>query len=173
MKLKFINTIVVAVALGIGVSSCSVATKSLEVESASQTFTFEDIFSDGNEASVTLPVKELLDNKAEAGNIEEAEIKSITVSKNDSIGLSEINSAKLHLMGESEELTMVTVGVATSIEEGANSVTLKIMDDVDVSKYLKADNVTLVLDVNYLNDNENNQDYEVGINFDLEMNEQK
>jgi hypothetical protein len=173
MKIKFIKTVFIAVALGTSISSCSVATKSVEAESAKQTFKFEDIYSDGNESSLTISVKDFLDNKVEAENIETAEIKSITVSKNDSIGLSEINSAKLHIMGESEELTMITVGVATSIEEGAKSVTLKIMDDVDVSEYLKAENVTLVLDVNYLNDNENTQNFEVGINIDLEMNEQK
>ena len=171
MKIKFIKSLFIAVAFGAGISSCSVATKSVEVESALQTFQFEDIYSDGNTASLTVVVSDLLSNKAEIANIESAGVKSITLSKNDSVGLSEINSAKLHIMGE--ELPILTVGLITSIEEGVKSVTLEIIDDVEISDYLKDESVTLVLDVNYLNDNENTQKFEVGINFGLEMIEQK
>ena len=95
---------------------------------------------------------------------------TFTLSKNDSIGLSEINSAKLHIMGE--KLPILTVGLITSIEEGAKSVTFEILDDLEIEDYLKAENITLVLDVNYLNDNDNSQKFEVGINFGLEMIEQ-
>lgn len=170
MKIEFIKSLFIAVALGAGISSCSVATKSVEVESASQIFQFEDIYSEENTASLTVIVTDLLSNKVEIGNMESAGIQSITLSKNDSIGLSEINSAKLHIMGE--KLPILTVGLITSIDEGAKSVTFEILDDLEIEDYLKAENITLVLDVNYLNDNDNSQKFEVGINFGLEMIEQ-
>ena len=161
MKIEFIKSLFIAVALGAGISSCSVATKSVEVESASQIFQFEDIYSEENTASLTVIVTDLLSNKVEIGNMESAGIQSITLSK---------NSAKLHIMGE--KLPILTVGLITSIEEGAKSVTFEILDDLEIEDYLKAENITLVLDVNYLNDNDNSQKFEVGINFGLEMIEQ-
>ena len=173
MKRNYIKSLFIALAIGVGVSSCSVATETVEVEVAKQTLAFEYITEGGNEMSVTLNVAEMLGAGINVENIEEASIKSITVMKNDSIGLSEINEAKLQLMGESEDLTMVTVGVADSIPAGATDVTLSIMDEVEVAKYLKEDNLTIVLDLTYIKDQDLLQNYEVGIKFDLEMNEQK
>ena len=173
MKRNFAKGILLAIVMGVGISSCSVATKTVEVEVDNQTMVFEDIYEGGNESSITLSVADLLGADVDLDKIEGATIKSIIVSKKDSLGLSEINEAKLQLLGESQDLTMVTVGVAGSIEAGSKEIDLSILDEVEVAKYLKEDNVTIVLDLTYVKDQEIPQTYEVGIKFDLEMNEQK
>ncbi|MDB4089393.1 hypothetical protein N9544_07185 [Flavobacteriales bacterium] len=173
MKRNYIKTLFIATVFGLGISSCSVATETVEVEVAKQTLAFEYITEGGNEMAVTLNVAEMLGSGIDVENIETATIKSITVMKNDSIGFSEINEAKLQLMGESEDLTMVTVGISDSIVATDKEIVLSIMDEVEVAKYLKEENLTIVLDLTYLKDQDLLQTYEVGIKFDLEMNEQK
>ncbi len=172
MKINFVKGLLLAATLGVGLSSCSVATKTVEAEVATQTLLFEDIYEGGNEKSITLNVAEMLGD-VDITKIEGATIQSILVSKKDSLGLSEINEAKVQLLGESEDLTMVTVGVSGEIKEGSQEIELSILDEVEIAKYLKEENVTLVLDLTYIKDQEVPQNYEVGIKFDLEMNEQK
>lgn len=157
------------VLLGVAISSCSVATDTKEVEVAKQTLSYEYIMEGSNEMAVTLNVAEILGADIAIDDIHEATIKSITIKKNDSLGMSEINQAKVQLMGESEDLTMVTVAVSDSIISTSKEVSLSILDEVEVAKYLKEDNMTLVLDLSYIKDQDLEQDYDVFIKFNLEV----
>lgn len=172
MKRNYIKFVLAIVFLGTVISSCSVATETVEVEVATQTLSYEYIMEGSNEMSVTLNVAEMLGEGVTIDDIEEATINSITIKKNDSLGMSEINQAKVQLMGESEDLTMITVAVSDSIVATAKEVNLSILDEVEIAKYLKEDNVTIVLDLSYIKDQDMEQDYDVHIKFNLEVKEE-
>lgn len=170
MKLQVIKSFLVGVALVASVSSCSVATETLEVAVPTQVMEFEyNMEGGGNEQSVTLKVADILGSEVNIEDIEEASFKSITISNKDSLGLSEITQAKLVVLGESEDLTMVTVALADSIAAGATEATFSLIEDVELGKYLKEDNVTLLMDLTYVRDQDMLQNYEVDIKLNLEM----
>lgn len=173
MKRYFLKSIIAAMFLGAVISSCSVATVTEVVEVEKQTLTYEYIMEGSNEMSVTLNVSEMLGEGVTIDDIEEASINSIIIKKNDSLGLSEINEAKVQLLGESEDLTMVTVAVSDSILATDKEIELTVLDETEIGDYLKEENVTVVLDLSYINDQDLEQDYDIYIKLNLEVREEK
>lgn len=164
MKLK-----IIALALlgSMALFSCSTETESTEVEMAAQTFVFEDIYEGSNSATVELDVASIKDSESglEGKEVESAFLSSIVLSKNDSIGLSQITSSKLQIMSEKEDLPMVTVAVITEFAADSKSIELKVIEDVDLEEYLESGKIYLVLDANFNADNEEGQPFEAVMKF--------
>ncbi len=164
MKLKLIGAVLLGV---IAFSSCSVETELTEVTMDSQTFLFEDIYEGSNSATVEMDAEAMINSQEalKGKSIESVYIAGVTLSKNDSVGLSEITSSKLQIMSESEDLTMVTVAVKTEVSEGATSLELDVIEDMDLKEYMDNGKIYLVLDANFNVDNEVEQPVEAIVKF--------
>ena len=170
MKLNYLKSIILGSTFLLALGSCSVATETVEFEAPSQTFEFEDIYEGGgNAATVESNMKELLasDETLSKDNIESAILKGFTVSKNDSLGLSEVRGIKISLM--CDELDMIDVALKSGMSETGSTVELEILKDVDVSEYLAKDIVYVIMDTDYTVDKESIEKFEVGIKFGIEV----
>ena len=169
-NIKILSGFVIALTM----LSCSVATESKELEVPSQTFSFEDIYEGGNEATIVLNMKELISSAKDIGieSIEDASMKSITLTKDDSVGFGDIVGAKFMLSADNEDIEMVTVGMLTEIEAGAKTITLSLMDNVELGEFLKEENVYLTMDANFNKDLEEVQKINAGIKFDVGVEKQ-
>ena len=170
MKLNYLKSIILGSTLLVALGSCSVATETVEFEAPVQTFEFEDIYEGGgNTATVEINMKELLaaNESLSQDNMESAVLKGFTVSKNDSLALSELKGIKISLM--CDELDMIDVALKTGMTETGNTVELEILKDVDVSEYLSKDIVYVIMDTDYAVDKETIEKFEVGINFGIEV----
>ncbi len=164
MKLKLFGAALFGV---LAMSSCSVETELNEITMDSQTFLFEDIYEGSNSATIEMDSEAMIDaqESLDSKEIESIFISGVTLTKNDSIGLSEITSSKLQIMSESEDLPMVTVAVKTEVAEGVNSIELDVIDDVDLKEYMDNGKIYLVLDANFSVDNEMEQPVEAVVKF--------
>ena len=170
MKLKHLKTLLAISITTLILASCSVVTESTELSLESQTFTFEDIFEGPNSATVEVDLKSILDanEQLKGKEIEAANISSIVLMKNDSLGFSEITSAKLQVMADGEETPMVATGVNTSIDGSAKEVSLDIIDEVELEEYVKEGKIYFILDGNFAEDSDEYVDVDVKITFNIE-----
>lgn len=170
MKLKHLKTYLFASIAAFAFASCSVVTESTELSLETQTFTFEDIFEGPNSATVEVDLKPLMEanENLKGKEIEGASIKSIVLMKEDSLGFSEISSAKLQVMADGEETPMVAAGVNTSIDGSSKEVTLDIMDEVELEEYLKEEKIYLILDGNFAEDSDEYVDVKAKIIFSID-----
>lgn len=164
MKLQLIGAALIGM---MAMTSCSVETELTEVAMDSQTFLFEDIYEGWNSATIEMDSEAMIDaqESLDSKEIESIFISSISVSKDDSVGLSQIVGSKLHIMSESEDLPMVTVAVKTEVAEGVNSIELDVIDDVDLKEYMDNGKIYLVLDADFSVDNEMEQPVEAVVKF--------
>jgi hypothetical protein len=172
MRLNFFKSLVVGSAILVGVASCSVATDTVELEAPNQSFTLEDIFEGGNTASTELNVADLLaaNSSITEENLEDALFKSVTISKMDSLGLSQIRGIKLSIM--SDNLPTIAVANKDNLDGSKNTLDLDVLKDVELVDYLKEETIYLILDVDYNADLEEIQNIEAGIKFDIEVEKQ-
>lgn len=152
-------------------ASCSPETESTEVTMDAKTFIFEDIYEGSNSATVEMDSKAMIEEQEsiDSDKIESVFISGVTLTKEDSAGLSQVTSSKLQIMSESEDLPMVTVAVITEIAEDSKSVELKIIEEVDIAEYLSNGKIYLVLDANFSEDNEMEQPIDAVIKFDFRL----
>ena len=164
MKLQLIGVALIGM---MAMTSCSVETELTEVAMDPQTFLFEDIYEGSNSATIEMDSDAMIQSQEslDSKEIESVFISGVTLTKNDSVGLSEITSSKLQIMSESEDLPMVTVAVKTEIAEGVNSIDLDVIDDVDLKEYMDNGKIYLVLDANFNIDNETEQPVEAVVKF--------
>jgi hypothetical protein len=156
--------------LGFSLVSCSVETETTELVIESQTFTFEDIYEGSNSATIELDMAALTgaNENITGKDIERAFISSVKLTKNDSVGFADISSTKLQLMGEGENTPMVTVGINNEVDGLSKDVSLEIIQDVDLTEYIKGGKVYLILDGNFKADNEEYQDVKATITFGVD-----
>ncbi len=169
--IKILSGIIVALLI----FSCSVATESKELEVPNQTFSFEDIYEGGgNTASIALNMKELIGSVEGIGSesIEDASMKSITLTKDDSIAFGDLVGAEFMLSADNEDIEMVTVGILKEVDAGAKTITLSLMEDVELGDFLKEENVYLTMDANFNKDMEEVQKINAGIKFDVQVEKQ-
>ena len=164
MKLQLIGAALIGT---MAMTSCSVETELTEVAMDSQTFLFEDIYEGSNSATIEMDSEAMIRSQEslDSKEIESVFISGVTLTKNDSVGLSEITSSKLQIMSESEDLPMVTVAVKTEVAEGVSSIDLDVIDDVDLKEYMDNGKIYLVLDANFNVDNEMEQPVEAVVKF--------
>ncbi len=168
MKIKMIA---VGILSALFMASCSPETESTEVTMDAKTFTFEDIYEGSNSATVEMDSKAMIEEQEsiDSDKMESVFISGVTLTKEDSAGLSQVTSSKLQIMSESEDLPMVTVAVITEIAEDSKSVELKIIEEVDIAEYLSNGKIYLVLDANFSEDNEMEQPIDAVIKFDFRL----
>ncbi len=168
MKIKMMA---VGILSALFIASCSTETESTEVTMDAKTFTFEDIYEGSNSATVEMDSKAMIEaqESIDSDKIESVFISGVTLTKEDSAGLSQVTSSKLQIMSESEDLPMVTVAVITEIAEDSKSVELKIIEEVDIAEYLSNGKIYLVLDANFSEDNEMEQPIDAVIKFDFRL----
>ena len=168
MKTKMIA---VGILSALFMASCSPETESTEVTMDAKTFTFEDIYEGSNSATVEMDSKAMIEEQEsiDSDKMESVFISGVTLTKEDSAGLSQVTSSKLQIMSESEDLPMVTVAVITEIAEDSKSVELKIIEEVDIAEYLSNGKIYLVLDANFSEDNEMEQPIDAVIKFDFRL----
>ena len=168
MKIKMMA---VGILSALFMASCSPETESTEVTMDAKTFTFEDIYEGSNSATVEMDSKAMIEaqESIDSDKIESVFISGVTLTKEDSAGLSQVTSSKLQIMSESEDLPMVTVAVITEIAEDSKSVELKIIEEVDIAEYLSNGKIYLVLDANFSEDNEMEQPIDAVIKFDFRL----
>ena len=168
MKIKMIA---VGILSALFMASCSPETESTEVTMDAKTFTFEDIYEGSNSATVEIDSKAMIEEQEsiDSDKMESVFISGVTLTKEDSAGLSQVTSSKLQIMSESEDLPMVTVAVITEIAEDSKSVELKIIEEVDIAEYLSNGKIYLVLDANFSEDNEMEQPIDAVIKFDFRL----
>jgi len=166
MKIKLITAGILSTLF---MTSCSPETDSTEITMEAKTFTFEDIYEGSNSATVEMDSKAMIETQEsiDSEKIESVFVSGVTLSKNDSLGLSQITSSKLQIMSESEDLPMVTVAVITEVSEDSKSVEMEIIKEVDLEEYLANGKIYLVLDANFSEDNEEEQPVEAVIKFDV------
>ena len=168
MKIKMMAVGILSVLF---MASCSPETESTEVTMDAKTFTFEDIYEGSNSATVEMDSKAMIEEQEsiDSDKMESVFISGVTLTKEDSAGLSLVTSSKLQIMSESEDLPMVTVAVITEIAEDSKSVELKIIEEVDIAEYLSNGKIYLVLDANFSEDNEMEQPIDAVIKFDFRL----
>lgn len=168
MKIKMMA---VGILSALFMASCSPETESTEVTMDAKTFTFEDIYEGSNSATVEIDSKAMIEEQEsiDSDKMESVFISGVTLTKEDSAGLSQVTSSKLQIMSESEDLPMVTVAVITEIAEDSKSVELKIIEEVDIAEYLSNGKIYLVLDANFSEDNEMEQPIDAVIKFDFRL----
>lgn len=168
MKIKMMA---VGILSALFMASCSPETESTEVTMDAKTFIFEDIYEGSNSATVEMDSKAMIEEQEsiDSDKIESVFISGVTLTKEDSAGLSQVTSSKLQIMSESEDLPMVTVAVITEIAEDSKSVELKIIEEVDIAEYLSNGKIYLVLDANFSEDNEMEQPIDAVIKFDFRL----
>jgi len=168
MKIKMMA---VGILSALFMASCSPETESTEVTMDAKTFTFEDIYEGSNSATVEMDSKAMIEEQEsiDSDKMESVFISGVTLTKEDSAGLSLVTSSKLQIMSESEDLPMVTVAVITEIAEDSKSVELKIIEEVDIAEYLSNGKIYLVLDANFSEDNEMEQPIDAVIKFDFRL----
>jgi len=168
MKIKMMA---VGILSALFMASCSPETESTEVTMDAKTFTFEDIYEGSNSATVEMDSKAMIEEQEsiDSDKMESVFISGVTLTKEDSAGLSQVTSSKLQIMSESEDLPMVTVAVITEIAEDSKSVELKIIEEVDIAEYLSNGKIYLVLDANFSEDNEMEQPIDAVIKFDFRL----
>jgi len=166
MKIKLIAAGILSTLF---MTSCSPETDSTEITMEAKTFNFEDIYEGSNSATVEMDSKAMIETQEsiDSEKIESVFVSGVTLSKNDSLGLSQITSSKLQIMSESEDLPMVTVAVITEVSEDSKSVEMEIIKEVDLEEYLANGKIYLVLDANFSEDNEEEQPVEAVIKFDV------
>jgi len=170
MKLTNYIKILSGVIIAIAISSCSVATVDNELSVPNQTFSFEDVFEGSNTAnSIELDLNPIIsaEEKLKGKEVESVNVKSITLTKNDSIGFSEISSVKMQVMGDGEDAPMLTVGVLNKVDSLSKSIELEIVDEVELEEYIEAGKIYLILDGDFKPECEEYQDVDASINFNV------
>ena len=143
MKINKFKLTLLTLILGTFSVSCSVETDSNELELGVQTFTFEDIYEGSNTSTIEVDVNSIIvsDEALSGKEIESVSIASITLMKEDSVGLGEISSSKMQIMGDGEDTPMVMVGVNSSMEGASSSAELDLLEEVDFDEYIHQKNL--------------------------------
>lgn len=89
--------------------------------------------------------------------------KSLIVTCNDSSTFDLYNSVSVQLLAK--DLPMISLGAMSKLPEGANSIEIELSNEADITNYLKADKITVILDVDF-----KNEDYTEQLQFPLSLN---
>jgi hypothetical protein len=90
-----------------------------------------------------------------AGDIKSVKVSAATinVSKNDSLSLSDFNSASLQLASNNEDIEMTSFAVINPIEKEGDEIALNVSSEADLAPFFKEDKMTFVLDLDLKEEN--------------------
>lgn len=138
-------------------------THSLEI---SQNVTAEGPFFEGPntfQANLKLSESPNWDKSWVISELKKGTAKALVVSTLDSNNFDVYNSVSVQLLAK--DLPMISLGAMSSLPTAQNQLQIELSQEADITEYLKADDITLILDIDF-----KNEDYTEQLNFPITLN---